>query len=1105
MRRQLFAAVSLTALLSAPGLAQEVTVDDERTEPVDTATADNGNAANLVIGGNGRVTLNRVAGPAVHVNSDNTLTTEATSEITITDTDADGNDTRLDGAVGIQVDPGLTTDITHGGSLEMLDSYTPEAADDDEDLIDTDDDGNPDSPDNETDGPFADDRNKTGMLIGQVDGNYDPVTGQAGITGNINIQSAADIRVEGQNSYGLRIVTDVDGELLHNGIISMTGEDSRGLSVEADISGDVEISRVNTVSPGGNGVALEGDIGGGLRFDGAINVSGYRTSTRTIEELISLFDDGDDNLDSGSAVVIAGNIVDGVFIASTADIRQFSGAGAAVEIGRAGETINIGTATVPDNFDQPETLQDEDEDPDAYDYAIVNRGAVSANGVFDGKSTTGFLIAGRDENNDRKAVILEGDGFRNNGTITALAYDAQATAMHIGEGAEATSISNIGQIEGRALIGYSDDGFADTAFRTGQAFGLVLDEGSAIQQILNEGGDIIATVQDGTLSASATAILINSDGTTRIENQGRIIARTSDAPADIDSTTAELIAIDARNQTVGLTILQEDLLDADGEPTGFSPTIEGDILFGSGDDTLDLQTGSVNGDVSFGDGADRLVINGAELNGEISDSDANLTIDVTNGRIILTGESSVGVTSAAFHDGGVLEIRIDTADRTGAFINASGDISFASGSDLSVSLGGLIEDVRDFTLISANTLSIDDATILEATEAPFLYNAEIRAAEGDPNTLVLSLSRKTAGELGMNANEAAAYDEAFAAMTSIDELGNAFAAVRSADDFFGAYNQLLPEYAASAIQFALASNDAAAGALSERLRNARIAPDELAGVWVQEFGYFADRNATSFGPGYRGEGVGLAIGIDRPVGPFYAVGVHLVGAASEVEEIDGFDEPMVAISGQFGTYAALDLGGLDVSGSFGVGYDYFETERNILIDSFSAVNTAEWSGWHLTASAQAGRDFQMGNWTLRPEANLTWLTLFESGYSEQSQDSAFDGLALIVDDRESSVLTAGGTITLGRRFGTDLSWWSPHVRIGYRGELLNERMDTIAQFGEDGSPFTLRSQALPGSGVLGGFGLSAGSQYTTFTFAYDADVRDDFIRHVARLVVRLTF
>jgi uncharacterized protein with beta-barrel porin domain len=230
-----------------------------------------------------------------------------------------------------------------------------------------------------------------------------------------------------------------------------------------------------------------------------------------------------------------------------------------------------------------------------------------------------------------------------------------------------------------------------------------------------------------------------------------------------------------------------------------------------------------------------------------------------------------------------------------------------------------------------------------------------------------------------------------------------------------------------------------------------------------------------------------------------------VGSASEVEEIDGFDDPMVALSGQFGGYAAIDLGGVDVSGSVGIGYDYFETERNIIVDSFSTTNTAEWSGWHISAAAQAGRDFGMGAWTVRPEASLTWLSLFESGYTEQNEDDALAALALIVDDRETSVLNASASVAIARRFGTDVSWWAPSIRVGYRGELIGDGTDTVARFGETGSPFPLQSESLPGSGILAGFGLSAGSQYTTFTFAYDADVRDEFVRHVARLVVRLTF
>jgi hypothetical protein len=1107
MRRRLLAAVSLTALLSAPTFAQDANVDDERNEPVDTATADNGSPANLIIGANGRVRLTDQTGPAVRVNSNNNLTTASGSRIEIVDQDANGDNLLLDGAIGVQVDPGVTSDITHAGALQLLDSYSAAAAADDIE-VDTDGDGVADAADSEADGPFAEDLNKIGMLIGAVDGDYAAIPGQAPVTGTVDLESTSSIDVEGQDSYGLRVATDVTGDILADGRVSILGERSTAIAIEGDVGGDVQINRVNVAAPSGSGVSIDGDVGGGLRFNGLVSVTGYRTDARLLADLMAQFDDGDDNLDSNSAVMIAGDVVDGVFIARSGDLRLASGSGAAMDIGSGGETITIGAATVPDDFDQAADDADEDDQADSYDHAIVNRGVIAGGGIFDGKDNTAFLIAGRDDQGLLRAVILGGQGLRNEGAITSTTFDGEAVALRIGEGGEGQAISNTGRIEGRALLGVDDDEFGPNSYGDARAFGLVLDEGSAIQEILNEGGQIIASVQDGVDrdgGPGATAILIDSNTVDRVLNEGRIAALISAIAPEGEESNPDLVAVDARNHDGGLTITQRQATDENGDPTTNTVAIEGDVWFGTGDDTLELLAGSMTGDVVFGGGADRLIINGAELNGAIRDSDANLTIDVTNGRIILTGTDSVALTDATFNDGGVLEIQIDTADQPAAFVNASGAVTFAEGSDLSVSLGGLIENANTFTLITADTLTIADQALLTATEAPFLYNAEIRAADNDPNTLVLSLSRKTADELGMNANEAAAYDEAFAAMTAITSLGDAFASVRTADEFFGAYNQLLPEYAASAIQFALASNDAAAGALSTRLRNARLSPDELAGVWIQEFGYFADRSSTAFGPGYRGQGVGVAMGIDRPMGPFYAVGFHLVGSASEVEEIDGFDDPMVALSGQFGGYAAMDLGGIDVSGSVGIGYDHFETERNIIVDSFATTNTAQWSGWHISAAAQAGRDFGMGAWTVRPEASLTWLSLFESGYTEQNEDDALAALALIVDDRETSVLNASASVAIARRFGADISWWAPSIRVGYRGELIGDSTDTVARFGETGSPFTLQSESLPGSGILAGFGLSAGSQYTTFTFAYDADVRDQFVRHVARLVVRLTF
>ena len=1113
MRRSLFAAASVIALTAAPALSQETTIDDTREEPVDTATADEGAPANLIIGASGRVSLRDVPGPAVTVNSDNDLTIEGGGQISISDTDENGDNIVLADAVGVQVQDGVSSTLTHGGSITLGDSYTAQRQ---EGQVDSDGDGEPDVEDPEADGDFAEDQNKTGILIGDLaaDGRS-AAAGQSGVTGDVLLEDSSTVNVAGQNSFGVRSVTDISGDFLSQGQIAIRGENSRAISLEGDVGGDVSVARINVSSPGGDGVVVDGEVGGGVRFTGSMTVTGYRLGER-VSELLTQQLEAEDVQNAGSAIIIAGSVSDGVFFSSNANIRFTSG-GTGVEIaGDGGSTLTLGRTALPDDFLAGDGEGDEDSARDELDHAVVNQGVIVSSGAIDGRDSLAFLIAGVDEAGQTRAVVLEGDGFLNEGVISAAAHDAEAVGLRFGAGAQGDTVANTGAIVARGSVGYAEDGFADDDPNTdavegsyGQAgaVALHLAEGSALRKLINEDGDILAELQRGVdPDSEAVAVKIESDTLEEIENTGRIGAfLIGDAPEGLEDRAAPaLIAVDARAHDGGLTLRQTQAVDETGEATDTAPEIIGDVLFGDGDDTLDLQAGSLTGDVAFGDGLDRLVLNGATISGSINDSDGQLTVEVTDGRIALSGEESLTLTEAVFNNGGSLEIQIDTNERSGAFIDASDTVTFASGSDLSVGLGALVND-GVFEVITADTLTIDEDAVLSATEAPFLYNAQLRRSDADPDTLILELTRKTADQLGMNPNQAAAYEEAFAALTAVESIGAAFAATRTADEFFSGYDQLLPEYAASAIQFALANNDAATGALSARLRNARMAPDELAGVWAQEFGYFADRGGSAFGPGYRGQGVGLAVGLDRPMGPFYAVGFKLVGSASEIEEVNGFDEPMVALSGQVGTYAAADLGGVDVMGSLGLGYDRFETERQLLIGEFSSLNTAEWSGWHLAASAVAGRDFTAGQWVIRPEASVTWLTLFESGYEESVEDAANAPLALIVDDRESTSFSTAATVNIARRFGGDRSWWAPHMRVGYRGEFGDSETETTARFGETGSPFTLRSSSIPGSGYLLGFGLSAGSDYSTFTFAYDADVRDDFVRHVARLVIRLTF
>lgn len=1075
MRRRLLAAASVFVLASAPALADEE-ISDERTSPVRTSES-----GDIVITSSGRVTLTGNPGPAVVVDSDNTLETRAGSQINVDD---------QDGAVGIHLESGREGGLIHAGSVNLLDE-----------------DVNNNVPPNENLDFLTEETGKTGLLVG--------TPGGAAFTGDVLLQPGSGIRVVGQDSYGIHVASGLDGDMTIHGTVSIVGENSSAMVIDAPMNGDLTLRAGSTVQAAGAGTtALEinADVEGAVQLGGFVRANGFRISERVAQSIFEQLEDRDlaagetaeDTRLTAGAVVIAGSIRDGVFVAgpattggSSADI-SVTGSAPAIAI-RPVEGASSGITLGEVVYEQPDTSEEAEEGDTITverGFGFVNDGTVRADGVFDGVDSLALLIAGRDDNGTIHAVVLAEGGMENTGSIGSLAYDAHSEAVRIGEGAQMSTLTNSGSIVANVARGYEDDGFADGAYGAGTAVAVNIEAGANVGSIVNAGTIRGQIIQDG---ARATAILVESDALNTISNTGTIIAGTQNL---VEGADPELIAIDARTRTAGLTIRQQQ----SEQENAAAPRITGDILLGSGDDVIELLAGTMSGHIAFGAGADQFILRDASFSGTIDSGDGQLTIDVEEGSLTVGLNEQINITSARFGEGGTLNLVLGAASASNDTLVASGSISFEQGSELVVSLSELIGTGRTFEVLSAGTLTIaEDDVILEAVDTPFLYNASLERAPGDDNALVLSLTRKTADEIGLDANRAVVYDAAISLFEDVTSLGNAIASIRDADSFYRAYDQLLPEYAASAIQFALAAHDAAAGALSTRLRNARLSPDELAGMWIQEFGYFADRAETTFGPGYRGHGVGLAVGLDRPLGPFYAVGVTMAGAASTIEQVGLPHEPMTALMGQFSAYAAADLGAVDASISASIGIDRFETNRLISIGNFGGNTTASWNGWHYSIAAQAGRDFEMGNWVVRPELALTWLSINEDGFNEVAQGSTPEELALFVDSRTTSALTGGATLTAGRMFRRAGSWWLPYARVGYRGDFSGNSTTTTARFGENGTPFTLRASEMPSAGLLAGFGLSAGSEYTTFTFAYDADMRDDYISHVLRLVLRMNF
>lgn len=1087
-------------LVCAPAFAQ-VEITDNQTTAIDTATAGPGATPSDVTITSGTSVIIDTAGPAVTLNSDNDLINNGT--ISITD---------VDGATAVSLEGGADRNFTHSGSITVVENFDPADTDDDP-FVDT---------------PFASGTGRTGILI----------SGASPFEGNVTLADTATILVEGNESYGIDLSNTplgagLDGDLNLGGRMTVRGDNSAGVRVGSAITGNVtntglvEIQGVNS-----GAFDIGSDIGGGFSNTGTITNNAFRFPTRATFNPDAIADRSDlgaqDLGQAASAVTINGNIARGInfgqrtsvttdddgndvtSIVSTSNLNHASSA-PAILINGEGTPIMIGTVSAitdptADGFDADEL------------FAFINLGTLTASGLYDDFDASALSIVD---------ATLEG-GIRNTGTIQVDTFigaverpidgvdlgTGLARVIVLGDNAIAERLNNSGVIIARATEAadeiYNDPDNIPVPRRV-VATAIDIGANAQMSSIENEGTiSAVLVGRDGT----ATVVRDASGTLSNIINRGNIVALANSSDSEGDQPTDfTLIALDLSNNTSGVTFLQERRVDEDPDdnlvPT--APNLIGDVLLGSGNDRFTSTDGVVLGDIAFGAGDDVLALTDSTFRGALSNEDG-LVIDVVNSALTVTSDGPVDITSASFDETSTFSPLIDGATGRAATLQASGAISFANGAQITPILRNLINaDVLGsiaptFSLASASNLTVSDLGALNSQDdGSFLFDTAF-GIEG--NALVITVDLREASALGLDRSQIGIDQTAFAAtlqaLQTNPDLGNEIANLATAGEFYGAYNQLLPEFAASARQFVLANSDGATGAVGNHLDSARRSPDKPGGAWIQEFAYFADRELAGLSEQYRGEGFGFTGGLDTELGPFHAVGVNFGFASTEVEDVVGVDEPLDVTTLLAGFYAGYVTGGLGIDAYVGGGLNQFEQNRRVAVGDFLGNSTGDWNGTHVTGSVRAGYDIEFGKrYWARPVVSLDYLRLTEDAFTETGDV----GVALSVEKRTSDVGSISGLLNFGAEFQGARTWIRPSIRVGYRNEFISDPVLTSYSFAgvTDARVAQTLSADFPSQGMLIGFSLAAGSGFSSVGFDFDSDIRDGFIRHTGRIVVRLLF
>ncbi len=1057
LRKTLLASAALPLIGFAHAASAQVEITDARTDPIFTDTIDSGNPGDIIIRSGGSVIV-EASGAVITIDSNNSVTNEgAIGAIDVNN------------VTGVLLTGGTNGELINVGNISLSEDFTQ-----------TDDDG-----DGDLDGPKASGTGRTGILV----------EGPAAFTGNITSRPNATIIIDGNDSAGIRILSGLNGNLTSDGSITVTGNNSYGVQIASIVNGDINIGG-DLTTDGENSVALSvtSDVNGAITNTGRIGSTGFNNTTRLDNAEARAKLDADDLLRGGSAVSITANVTGGFNNGTAVDedlgivtrVGQISVQGSApaviVAAGNTGGDLVLGAVGLAE---------------DNRNFGFVNEGVIAADGINDGFAATAVRIQGAEVGGVMQRAIIE-NGLRNTSTITTDSFDAAGRAVWIGDGAVAETISNSGRIRSTVTSQFGE-----------QSNAIIIDAGGEVHTLINTG--ILESNFTGS-GASARAITFNDQSgmVDLIENEGFISARFTEILIDGQASTADddlrrAVAIDVSNNTSGVTIRQN-------QSTAFvdtTPAITGDILLGDGNDIVELNAGTMTGDILFGDGEDVLRIDGgAQMSGAVFDSDGLLTLDVNNGTVALGADTAVNISSATFGADALMQMTLMQTDTgiSGATFNASGAVTFQDGATIAPILTNLVGDQASFNFLQSNTLSIASTldAMLATDQLPILYDVSLRQGL-DGTSLFVDLQRRTAADLGLSANQAAAFDPWFNALSASDDSGleTGFVQITDRDEFTAAFDQLLPEYGAASLQFTLANTDGTTGAIATRLDNVRRGYGPQGGLWAQEIGYYMNRNSSSTAQPYRGFGLGIAVGIDKPMGPFDAVGIAISGFSNEISQRIGFDKPLSSKSIQIGVYSGGKRGGFNFENHAAIGFDDFDSERELNFGTVSRSATGDWSGYHIAGSSRMSYDITAGKWFVRPSLSVDYLSLREGSYTETGGGAGFD---LGVDSRTSKTFSGTGSVTIGRKFGRkNGSWWSPRLRVGIRSDFNGDAANTVARFNGFSEEFTLTPEQLPDTAVLLGFSFAAGSRFTSFGFDYDADIRDGFVRHTGRLVIRFIF
>lgn len=1070
MRRRLLAAAAMAPLLIGSQVAHAqttLTISSDTSTPVATATAVSGGPGDITLASGATFTI-KDATPALTLNSNNNITIAGTI-----------TSKNLDNATAVLVQGPVTGTVTHAGAINLTEDYTASDSANNDGLAEA---------------PYAQGHNRIGIRV------TGPLTGAKDANGVAQaIYSTGSITIQGNNSTGISIENSVVGRVTSGGAISMTGDSNYGLRTTGEINGDVVVTGgVSMKGQGSVAVQTAAPIDGSLKIYSTITTTGYAiTSRQTGQVQTNIQKTPADLQQGGSALQVQASVQGGVFLAAppagtvSTDTTTDADGDGVVDSAEATSSLTTYGSAPTIQIGGPSAINLGNFGTSAVSsYGLILEGTVSAQGVFDGFSATAVDIGA-----GNNGVNLNG-GIRIAGAVTASAYQADATGMHLESGVTGAVLSNSGTLTATV-----------TSAGANTATGLRIDAGATLGSIVNTGTIGAVTTGD---AANAIAVIDRGGGISSVTNYGTIAAtQTPTLPGEI--ITGKAVALDLSANTTGVTLLQQQ---NPGSTT--APAIVGDVFLSkTGSNNVSLLAGAMRGSLDLGSAPGSLTIDkGASFQGALTYAGSQLAVNVANGELLNKSATTIGASSLNVGGSSTLGVALDPAHGASTLFNVSGAATFASGAKISATLlstPGLAG--QTFTIVKAGSLSVGSIDSSLLSNLPYLFDGSIKT-DARANTISLTVNTKTPAQMGFNKAETAAFSAIYAALPRDSGVQQSIIGAANRQSLVSAYDQLLPNSSGDVFETARGMSKAVSRAAADRfdLSMARTGDEEdeedfvVSGFWASEF-YSGMEQTKADNNAYHSAALGVIGGYD-----FGGTGFTLSAASSNITRPHSPGDSLNSVSVvEGGFYASPRFGALTIDARLGAGYLKVSNRRQLvatvvsgdLSNSSTVSRTAEgdWSGYDLSAHLGAGYQIDVGRRLFfQPRVYADVFHVHENAYNERNGGVGYD---FNVGQRTSTQTNGTASLVTGLRFG-NVFVISPQLEIGYDKVITGGPGDTTARFAYGGPSFTVAANKIDGAAV-GRLTLRGDGNYVHFSLQAGGEYSKNYHSLDARAVFRLTF